>query len=272
MERQHDHYIIRGGVEGRERLRVISRVLRPTTLALLERVEVRAGLSCLDAGCGGGDVAVELARLVGPGGRVVGTDLDEAKLDLARGEAAAQGLTNVEFRRADVVATEDGAYDLVYARFLLSHLPDPAGGLAKLRRAVRPGGMIAVEDVDHSGCFCHPDNAAYQGYVDLYTQTAARRGCDANLGRRLPTLLIDGGFAAVGVNVVQPAALAGDAKHAIALTLENVAPAILAEGLAEPDQMDRMIDDLYAFARDPRALAAFPRIVQVWGKIDTVSS
>src|SRR5688572_1143214 len=103
MEYQREHYIIRGGVKGRERLRVISGVLRPSTLALLGRVGVRAGMTCLDAGCGGGDVARELARLVGPSGRVVGIDIDETKLDLARGEAAAEGLTNVEFRQADVI-------------------------------------------------------------------------------------------------------------------------------------------------------------------------
>src|SRR5262245_4411509 len=120
-------YIIRGGVPGRERLRLLSRVLRPTTLALFERVGVRPGMACLDVGCGGGDVTFDLARAVGPEGRVVGIDLDGAKLDLARQEAGEQGLGNVEFRRADVTADDlDGSFDVVYARFLLTHLRDPA--------------------------------------------------------------------------------------------------------------------------------------------------
>jgi 2-polyprenyl-3-methyl-5-hydroxy-6-metoxy-1,4-benzoquinol methylase len=65
------HYIIRGGVEGRERLRVLARVMRPTTLNLFDRVGIRPGMACLDVGCGGGDVTFELADLVGPKGRVV---------------------------------------------------------------------------------------------------------------------------------------------------------------------------------------------------------
>src|SRR5215831_4707380 len=94
-------YVIRGGVEGRERLRVLSRVMQPTTLHLLRRAGVRPGMACMDAGCGGGDVAFDLARIVGPEGRVVGVDFDEVKLELARNEAHVQQLSNVEFRKAD---------------------------------------------------------------------------------------------------------------------------------------------------------------------------
>lgn len=52
------HYIIRGGVEGRERLRGSSRVLHPLSVALLRRAGARTGMRCLEAGCGGGDIAI----------------------------------------------------------------------------------------------------------------------------------------------------------------------------------------------------------------------
>ncbi len=85
MERKH--YIIRGGVEGRERLRILARVMLPTTLSLFDRVGITPGVVSLDVGCGGGDVTFELAQLVGPEGRAVGSDIDETKLELARREA-----------------------------------------------------------------------------------------------------------------------------------------------------------------------------------------
>lgn len=73
-------YVIRGAAEGRERLRMLARVMRPATLTLLERIGIAKGAVCLDVGCGGGDVTLELAAMVGPSGRVVGTDIDEAVL------------------------------------------------------------------------------------------------------------------------------------------------------------------------------------------------
>ena len=68
-------YIIRGGLAGRERLQTLARAMRPATLDLLQRAGVGPGQTCLDLGCGGGDVARELARLVGPTGHVLGLDL-----------------------------------------------------------------------------------------------------------------------------------------------------------------------------------------------------
>src|SRR5262249_27274518 len=124
-------YVIRGGSKGRERLRILARVMRPTTLALLERAGIRSGLLCLDVGCGGGDVSVELARMVAPSGRVVGIDIDTAELELARREAAQLQLTNLEFRQSG--AGDPGAeaeFDVVYVRFVLTHLSDPAAALA----------------------------------------------------------------------------------------------------------------------------------------------
>jgi ubiquinone/menaquinone biosynthesis C-methylase UbiE len=121
------HYVIRGGGDGRERLRLLSGVMRPYTLRLFDRLGIREGMSCLDMGCGGGDVTLELARIVGRFGKVVGTDLDGVKLDIARSESLAQGFKNVEYRQVGGGKRETlEGFDFVFARFLLTHVPDPA--------------------------------------------------------------------------------------------------------------------------------------------------
>lgn len=84
-------YVIRGGVEGRDRLRLLSEVMGPGTHALLAEVGVAAGAACLDVGCGGGDVTLELARAIGPTGRVVAVDADETVVGIARAEAGPRG-------------------------------------------------------------------------------------------------------------------------------------------------------------------------------------
>jgi hypothetical protein len=92
--------------------------------------------------------------------------------------------------------------------------------LEKVRHALRPGGVLVVEDVDFRGHFCHPESLAFSRYVELYTKTAQRRGADPNIGPRLPGLLIEAGFEAVQINLVQLAAMADESKLMAPLTLK----------------------------------------------------
>jgi SAM-dependent methyltransferase len=260
-------YIIRGGVEGRERLRLLSRILRPTTLSLLDRTGVRSGMSCLDAGCGGGDVTLDLARLVGPTGRVVGIDIDATKLDLARQEAAAEQLANVDFRQVAIDEWRPAPeFDLVYFRFLLTHLPDPTAAVQTMRQALRPGGAIGVEDIDFAGHFCHPDCPAFARYVELYTQTVRLRGGEPHIGPKLPGMLLDCGFEHIGMNVVQPAGIDGEVKLLNPITMENIADAVVAAGFVSRAEVDEIVAGLYECARDGRTVMSVARVVQAWGR------
>ena len=234
---------------------------------LFAEVGIPSDARCLDLGCGGGDVTLELARLA-PNGRVVGTDLDEKQLDLARSEAEAAGVSNVDFRVDDVMEapTDDERFDVVYVRFLLTHLTDPAKGLNNIVARLAPGGVVVVEDIDCTGHFCQPHNDAFWRYVEWYRAAARSRGVDPDIGPRLPGLLADAGLSGVGVNVVQPAGITGEVKLIAPITLEAVADAILAADLATHDEMARTVDDLYTFAETDGTLLSLPRIVQAWGR------
>lgn len=263
------HYVIRGGLEGRERLRVLARVMWPTTQALFSRIGIDRAARCLDLGCGGGDVSLALAALA-PDGVVVGSDVDETKLELARSEAMAAGLRNVEYRVEDVMkpATDHAVFDVIYIRFLLTHLPDPAKALRNICARLAPDGVLIVEDVDFRGHFCYPHSDAFSRYVELYTKAVQARGCDPNIGPRLPSLLVGAGLRDVGVNVVQPAGVAGEVKLLCPLTLEAIADAVLAADLASLDELNQTVDDLYAFANAESTLLSVPRIVQSWGRAE----
>ena len=67
-------YAIHGGKEGKKRLDLLARVMLPTRMQLIHRVGLTSGMKCLDVGCGGGHVAILMARIVGPEGRVIDTD------------------------------------------------------------------------------------------------------------------------------------------------------------------------------------------------------
>lgn len=262
--------MIRGGLAGRERLRLLARVMQPTTAALLDRV-VTPGAVCLDVGCGGGDVALELSRRVGPGGRVVGVDMDEEKIRIARDEAADAGAANVEYVCRDILTEPiDAAYGIVYARFLISHLPERQAVVTRLVQALRPEGIAVLEDIDYAGAFCYPPNGTFDRYCDLYTSTAAARGGDAYLGRQLPSLLLGAGCERVEIGVSQPLAMSpegyeGDVKLLHPVTMENIAAAAIAENLTTEDEVREIVAELYAIARDATTLLGLPRVVQAVG-------
>ena len=133
----------------------------------------------LDIGCGGGHVTILMARTVGPEGRVIGTDTDAEILALAREDAKTAKATNVEFQQQDACAPLwHNEFNVAYARFLLSHLNEPADCLAAVVEACLPGGTIVIEDTDFAGSFCYPPCAAYDWYKELYQELVERRGGD----------------------------------------------------------------------------------------------
>ena len=261
------HYVIRGGRDGRERLRLLGGMMRPYALRLFDRLGICEGMACLDVGCGGGDVTLELARIVGRSGKVVGTDLDTVKLDAARSESEAQGLKNVEFRLADENQSETPErFDFVFARFLLTHVPKPVQILRQMLNSTAPGGLLTVVDVDFSGYFCYPDCAALRQYVQLYTEAVRRRGGDANIGYRLPKLLSELQLNDVRMNIIQPAGLTGEVKLMSPMTMQYVTEAVLAENLASAQEIDRIVSELCTFAESKETLLSGPRCVEAWGR------
>src|SRR5215211_3318603 len=114
MERSSwsEGYVLRGGRAGAERLRLLNQVKWPTTQPLLRAADLQAAMSCLDVGCGSGDVTLKMAALVGTEGNVVGVDRDQTILQLARHEADKEGLS-VTFQRLEAEElAEESAYDL----------------------------------------------------------------------------------------------------------------------------------------------------------------
>jgi SAM-dependent methyltransferase len=260
-------YAIDGGLAGKRRLDLLARVCEPGTGALLDRVGVPKGARCLDVGCGGGHVSRELALRAGPEGRVLGVDVDGDVLELAAADAAAAGLGNIEFRQGDATQLRESGFDLAYARFLLSHLPDPARVVAALGAALKPGGAGILEDVGFDGYICFPRNDAHDRWLATYRETVRRRGGDAALGPALPVLLHEAGFEQIGVAVSQELGLEGDVKLIPAVTLERIAGAAVAEGVATADEVAATAAELRAYAAEPATVMGMPPVFQAWGRV-----
>lgn len=113
---------------------------------LVRLADVGPGDAVLDVAGGYGEPALTAARVVGPSGRVVCTDISPAMLAFGRERAADAGLDNVEFVEGDAEALdfEEGTFDAILSRAGLMFLPDVAGTLRRLNAFLTPGGRLAA--------------------------------------------------------------------------------------------------------------------------------
>jgi SAM-dependent methyltransferase len=156
------------------------------------------GGSVLDVGCGPGTITADLAERVSPG-RVTAVEVTEAALDLARAEARARGVTNIDFVVADVhdLDLPDARFDVVHAHQVLQHVADPVRALREMRRVCVPGGTVAVRDSDFAGFCWFPEHPGLADWLSLYRAAARANGGEPDAGRRLLSWARDAGFAAV---------------------------------------------------------------------------
>jgi ubiquinone/menaquinone biosynthesis C-methylase UbiE len=106
---------------------------------------VREGDKVIDAGCGFGDTAIQLAQLVGPKGSVLAIDCCEGFLEYGRRDAKAAGISNVTFLEADVQTYPfRPVHDFCFSRFGTQFFENPVAGLRNMRASLKPGGIMTM--------------------------------------------------------------------------------------------------------------------------------
>jgi SAM-dependent methyltransferase len=126
--------------------RRVTEAFGKVSLALLDKAGVKEGDAVLDVACGTGEPAIPAARRVGAKGRVLATDFVEGMVRFARDKAAAEGLRNIEFQVMDGEQLDLPAamFDAATMRWGLMFMPAPIACLERIRRALKPGGRLAL--------------------------------------------------------------------------------------------------------------------------------
>lgn len=226
-----------------ERLRALEALCDGAATRRLEALEAGAGWRCLEVAAGRGSVARWLADRVGPSGRVVATDLNTRFL---RGSDLPD---NIEVREHDILAGgfEPQAYDLVHARALLVHMPDPERTVARLAASVRPGGRLLIEEADFS--MFRASDAHYPGAAQF--DRSVRRVLDAigdagiwdgALGHRIPLFVERLGFDQTGHDCEPFMARGGDdpGGRFWSLTFPLSGPQLVVGGAVEQTDLDHV--------------------------------
>lgn len=134
------------------------RLTAPVSERMLDLAGLRPGMCVLDLATGRGEPAIRAARRVGPSGLVVGVDVSEDMLQMARARAEREGIENLELRVANVETLQDlhpPRFHAILARWGLMYLDSPVAALEAARRAMLPGGPLVA------AVWVEPDRVPY---------------------------------------------------------------------------------------------------------------
>src|SRR5690348_14542768 len=184
----HTDYLIHESPVETHREAVLAGVMSDASARLFHEIGVAEGWNCLDVGSGG-QVALALGHLVGSSGSVTGVDVGEAAVQTATTAARESGSENVQFEQGDVFALPfHEGFDLAYARLLLLYLTEPVAAIRAMAAAVRPGGIIAVEDIFSDDLHSDPPTPALTDLRRIYGATVRAHGGDPTIGPRLAAM------------------------------------------------------------------------------------
>lgn len=235
----------------KRRLSAVEAHSDPASRSLLRELGVGAGWACWEVGAGRGSLAYWLADLVGPRGRVLATDIDVSEL---------QSRPNLAVVRHDVVEDDppEDRFDLIHARFLLEHLPEPDQVLRRCASVLRPGGLLVVEDSDGLGLLVDPDVAEVVPICRAWESVASSLSWNPTLGGDLVSALKGCGLAGVEGATYRRKASGGPIWEPVKLGLIRLQDRIIEAG-ANREALSLVLgvldDSAYTISGPPVAIA-----------------
>ena len=247
-------------------------LFRDFTEDVLRRAGLAPGMQVLDIGCGVGDVSLLAADLVGPSGAVLGIDRSKEALDVAKRRAAAAGRRQVRFAAAELEAfSTDRKFDAVVGRLVLVHMQNPAATLRRLLNCLRPGGIVAFQEMLPRLARSIPEGPHFRLCCQRIMDTFERAGSDLDMGGKLFATFLAAGLPAP--QMIAAARVEAGAQSPVyeyvADVLRSLLPITERTGVATADEVD--IDTLAARLRSEAvandASILLPPLVGAWTRL-----
>jgi 2-polyprenyl-3-methyl-5-hydroxy-6-metoxy-1,4-benzoquinol methylase len=243
----------------------------PFTRQLFLQAGIAPGMRVLDVGCGGGDVALLVADLVGPGGEVVGIDRVSSAVQWAISRAQFRSMSNIRFLEGDPTEMSfDEPFDAVVGRLILMYYPDPVDALRKLQRHLCPAGLTVFQEFDIANCRSLPPAPTFDRAVALIRQTLLATGARVQLGLELHQVYLDAGLPSPTMRMDSLVgggpefvgfALVTDVLHSLLPTIEKLHLATAAE-LDLPTFEQRLRQEVSA----SKGVILSPALIGAWSR------
>lgn len=268
----HSDYLFAQATDEAGRLKRQSEFFHRFTSAFLESAGITTGMKVLDVGTGIGEVAFMLAERVGPQGTVVGIDINPAMIDFARQQAQVAGFTNVSFLQGDILHMAlDDQFDAVVGRLVLMYMKDRVAVLRQLSQQLRPGGMLAFQELDLTLAGTSLPRAPLVEQVgNRLTQVFQRAGLDTR-GLNLFHLFLEAGMPAPEMELITTVGGGPDwagYEQLVDIT-SALLPLILAFGIAtqEEVQVETLLQQLREEAATRQNVVMIHGLMNVWTRI-----
>jgi SAM-dependent methyltransferase len=260
-------YTLQVGAKGQQRLGIINELYNPSTMRLLASYVASGARDALEVACGNGQTANWMAQQLAPhGGTVLATDISPSQLEIAREGARAAGISNVTYQELSVfdLARLQRRFDLIYSRFILVHIADPAGVIDAMSERLQPGGVLVCEEATASSCYSDPPAPCLDRWLELWRHLRRANNAQLDLGGMLPDMFRAAGLVDVRERTEQPMLDSVAKRKIFGLNVVETKSAAVESGFASEAELDQLIADLEAWAQsEPRA--AYMRIHQVSG-------
>jgi len=222
----------------------------------------------IELGCGPRGCLDLLSDRVGPQGAVVGLELSQEAVQLARQFVAERHLGSVEVLQGDAHATglPRASFDLATARLILVNVPEPEQIVTEMVALVRPGGIVALHEADYVSHVCDPPHPAWSRLMRALETYAQLNGIDLFIGRRVPRLLREAGLLEVQTHPIFYLHPPGHWRRMILWQfVQNLRDRLIAQGVLAAAELDDLAAALQQHLEDPNTLVMSHLYIQVWG-------
>lgn len=210
---------------------------------------------------------MDLARIVGPRGRIIAVDESARFLDHLNGQISAQNLSQIETRKADVTSLQlpNQSIDGTYARWVLCFVNNPMAVVTAVAAALRPGGAFAVQDYfNYRAIALAPRSAIFAKVIDAVELSWRRHGGDPDIVARLPAMMRQCGLE---VREIRPIARVGRPGSALwdwpTTFFRTYVPALVGMGLLTTDDQAEFEREWVKRSSDPDTFFCTPMVYDV---------
>lgn len=239
--------------------------------ALWERAGIGPGMTVLDAGCGPGFATQDLAALVGPKGKIIAVDESQRYLDHIQATLAASRtsalVAPIETRLGDVQALDiaGGSVDAAYCRWVLCFVQRPEDVVRGIARALRPGGVFAIQEYfAYESLTLAPRSAVFDRVIRATAASWRDRGGDPDIAGRLPALLERHGFEVREIKAHTRVARPHELLWRWPESFWSIfTPRLVELGYLSEQESRAMSEEWAARSRDPASFAVCPTVYDI---------